>query len=260
MVLVLYLFDKTPLKFVKFFYLIFSTFEYSHFQHFHFMVKKILSIVGLVWMSVFSSHAQTIQDIFNSGYPVTWLGIDYSHSKIVGKMSQFGGKTPVSAAEIHDTYYAQWNQLILDEPEKYDVAKMISRKTVVKDISMVTQLNAASSMDSVEVVSTPSYIPEQIQKFVSSYPLENKSGIGMIFITESMHKSYGGAYYHVVFFKMDTKEILLQQRVQGLVQGSGIRNYWATTYFDVIEYMRDEQMPRWKKRYGSSTVTPQPKW
>ena len=224
------------------------------------MIKKILLIVGLACMSAFNSHAQTIQDIFNSGYPVTWLGIDYSHSKIVGKMNQFGGKTLVSAAEIHDTYYAEWNQLILDEPEKFDVAKMISRKTVVKDIRMVTQLNAGSSMDSVEVVLTPSYSQEQIQKFVSAYPLENKSGIGMVFITESMHKSYGGAYYHVVFFKMDTKEILLQQRVQGLVQGSGIRNYWANPYFDVIEYMRDEQMPRWKKRYGASTVTPNSKW
>lgn len=219
--------------------------------------------MGLVLIFTFTSQAQTIQDIFNPAVPVTWFGIDYSHSKIIGTVSQFGGKIPVTAAEIHDKYYVEWNQLILDEPEKFDVAKMISRKTVVKDIRMVTQLNAGSSMDSVEVVSTPSYSQEQIQKFVSAYPLENKSGIGMVFITESMHKSYGGAYYHVVFFKMDTKEILLQQRVQGLVQGSGIRNYWANTYFDVIEYMRDEQMPRWKKRYGASKSTgpaTDPKW
>lgn len=223
------------------------------------MIKIILS--SLFLLSVCSiSKAQTIQDIFNPSYPVTWLGIDYSHSKIVGAVSQFGGNTPVTKTELHDKYYVEWNQLVLDEPEKFNVAKMISRKSVVKDISMVTALNAASTMDSVEVVSTPSYSQEQIQKFISAYPLENKSGIGMVFIAESMHKSYGGAYYHVVFFKMDTKEILLQQRVQGLVQGSGIRNYWANTYFDVIEYMRNEQMPRWKKRYGSSTITPDPKW
>lgn len=213
------------------------------------MIKKFLSVGAFVLVSAFSTQAQTIQDIFNPGVPVTWLGIDYSHSKIVGKVSQFGGKIPVTAAEIHDQYYVEWNKLILDEPEKFDVAKMISRKTVVKDISMITTLNAASSMDSVEVASAPIYSQEQIQSFVSAYPLEGKSGIGMVFITECLNKPYGGAYYHVVFFKMDTKEILLQHRTQGLVQGAGLRNYWGNTFFDVIEYMRDEQMPRWKKRY-----------
>lgn len=225
------------------------------------MIKKILSILGIVLVSAFStSKAQTIQDIFNPSYPVTWLGIDYSHSKIIGSVSKFGGSVPVSKTELHDKYYGEWNQLVLDEPDKFDVAKMISRKSVVKDVSMVTALNAASTMDSVEVPSAPIYSQELIQKFVSAYPLENKSGIGLIFITECMDKPYGGAYYHVVFFKMDTKEILLQQRVQGLVQGAGIRNYWANTYFDVMEHMRDEQMPRWKKRYGSSNGTPAPKW
>ena len=226
--------------------------DFHIFNRSQFMIKKSLTILGFVLVSVCStSKAQTVQDIFNPSYPVTWLGIDYSHAKIIGSVSKFGGNTPVTKAELHDKYYGEWNQLILDEPTKFDIAKMISRKSIVKDISMVTALNAASSMDSVEVATT-FYSQEQIQQYVSAYPIENKSGIGVIFITECMNKSYGGAYYHVVFFKMDTKEILLQQRVQGLVQGSGIRNYWSNTYFDVMEYIRDEQMPRWKKRYGAS--------
>jgi hypothetical protein len=224
------------------------------------MIKKSLSIIFVLLCS-FNIHAQTIQDIFNPGIPVTWLGIDYSHAKIVGSISQFGGKIPTTAAEIHDKYYVEWNQLIIDEPEKFDVAKMVSRKSVAKDISMITKLNAAVSMDSAEVAATPYYTPEQIQQFVSAYPLENKSGIGMVFITECLNKSYGAGYYHVVFFKMDTKEVLLQHRLQGLPQGAGIRNYWANTFFDVIEHMRDEQMPRWKKRYGASKSTgTEPKW
>ncbi|HSY62886.1 MAG TPA: hypothetical protein VK796_13470 [Cytophaga sp.] len=224
------------------------------------MIKKILSIVSLTLIVTFNSNAQTVQDIFNTNIPVTWFGIDYSHVKIVGTINQFGGKTPVTATELHDTYYTEWNHLILDEPEKYDIAKMINRRGAIKDIGMITALNAASSMDSVEVAATPYYSQEQIQKFVSAYPIENKKGIGLVFIAECMNKSYGGAYYHVVFFKIDTKEILLQERVQGMVMGVGIRNYWAGSYLSVIDYIKDDRYPKWKKRYGASSNATEPKW
>lgn len=78
-----------------------------------------------------------------------------------------------------------------------------------------------------------------------------------------MDKAYGGAYYHVVFFNMETKEVLLQERVQGLVIGAGIRNYWAGSYFNVMEYIRDDRYPRWKKRHLTTKPTdPEaaPKW
>ena len=224
------------------------------------MIKKILSIAGFALAFICSSQAQTIQDIFNPNIPVTWFGIDYSHVKIVGTINEFGGKTPVTSTELHDKYYGEWNQLILDEPEKYNIAKMIRRPGVVKDIKMITALNAASSMDSIEAAATPYYTREQIQEFVSAYPIENKKGIGLVFIAECMNKSYGGAYYHVVFFKMDTKEILLQDRMQGTVMGVGLRNYWAGSYLSVIDYVKDDRFPQWKKRYGSSTTTTEPKW
>jgi len=215
------------------------------------MIKKILSIVCFIGASI-CSQAQTVQDIFgNPNYTVTWFGIDYSHSKIVGPVSQFGGKEPVTATEIRDRYYPEWNQLVLDEPEKFNVAKMIDRKSVLKDISMVKKLNAAVSLDSIEVSATPSYTREQIQDFVSAYPIENKSGIGLIFINECMNKSYGGAYYHVVFFNMETKKVLLQERIMGVVSGVGVRNYWATSYFNVMESVRNERYASWRKRYGA---------
>jgi len=229
------------------------------------MLKKFISIVGLVLVSAFVSQAQTVKDIFgNTDYTVTWYGIDYSHAKIVGKVSAFGMKVPVTAEDIRDRYYGEWNYLILDEPEKFNIAEMIQRKTVVKDISMVKQLNAAAAIDSIEVKATPYYTPQEIQKFVSAYPIENKAGIGLIFIAESMDKSTTTAYYHVVFFKMDTKEILLQERLKGAAGGSGTRNYWAGSYYNVMEYIKDEAYPKWKKNNGvSKSTTPNPnapKW
>jgi len=230
------------------------------------MIKKILSILGLAFISVFSSQAQTVQDIFgNTDYNVTWYGIDYSHAKIVGSLGLFGGKTPVSPTDLRDRYYPAWNYLILDEPAKFDIAKMIRRKAVTKDISIVKQLNAAARMDSVEVSITPYYSPKEIQQFVSSYPIEDKAGIGLVFITESMNKLKDEAYYHVVFFKMDTKEILLQERIRGAPSGLGIRNHWSGSYFNVIDYIQKTGYQKWRSRYGSSkpvnTPNPNaPKW
>ena len=233
---------------------------------FSFMLKKILSIFGLAIVPLFSCHAQTAKDIFgNKDYTVTWYGIDYSHSKVIGKVDAFGVKTPITAEELRDRYYSEWNYLILDEPDKFNIAEMISRKSVVKDITIVKRLNAAASLDSIEAKITPYYTPQEIQKFVSAYPIENKAGIGLVFITESMNKTTTEAYYHVVFFKMDTKEILLQERLKGTAGGSGTRNYWAGSYYNVMEYIKDAGYQKWKKTYGpaNSPNTPNPnapKW
>lgn len=229
------------------------------------MIKKFLSIISLAVLAAFGCQAQTVQDIFgNPDYTVTWYGIDYSHTKIVGYVSQFGMKVPVTEEDIRDRYYAEWNYLILDEPEKFNIAAMISRKSVVNDISVVKQLNATASIDSLEVKITPYFTPQEIQKFISAYPIEDKAGIGLIFIAESMNKTKAEAYYHVVFFKMDTKEVLLQERIKGTAGGSGTRNYWAGSYFSVMEYVKDEAYPKWRKNNGGSKYnTPNPnapKW
>ena len=127
------------------------------------------------------------------------------------------------------------------------------------------RLNASASVDSIVVKVSPYYTHQEIQNFVSAYPIENQAGIGLIFITESMNKATAEAYYHVVFFKMDTKEILLQERVLGIAGGMGIRNYWAGSYLKVINYIKDDKYQKWKMKYGSSKPanTPNsnaPKW
>lgn len=226
------------------------------------MIKKFLSVAACILGILFASQAQTVEDIFGkTNYTITWYGIDYSHSKIVGSLKAFGGKTPVSAIDLRDNYYTAWNYLILDEPEKYDIAKMIHHKNVLKDISLTKKLNAASKMDSIEVGITPYYQPQEIQNFISAYPIESKAGIGLVFIAESMNTSKGEAFYHVVFFNTATKEILLQERIRGMASGMRIRNYWAGSYYEVMEYIQDGGYQKWRKKYApNSTEQYVPKW
>jgi len=215
------------------------------------MIKKIITALSLGFLLCITTQAQTVQDIFsNYKIPVTWFGIDYSHSKIIGTISSFGGKSPISAQELRDGYYWSWNNLLLSEPEKYNVESMIHRVTVIKDLSLVKQLNADASLDSIEAPVTPFYTPIKIQQFVSNYSIEGMSGIGLIFIAESMNKITSTACYHVVFFNIETKEVLLQQRLNSMAGGVGLRNFWASSFCKLMAHIRDDSYYKWQKEYG----------
>ncbi len=225
------------------------------------MKKNILSILTLTLVLSYSACAQRVEDIFtNSDYTVTWFGIDYSHTKVIGHVSTFGGNTPITATELRDKYYPSWNHLILDEPVKYDVAGMIRRQSVAMDLNPVKQQNAATSADSIEAAVTPYYMLSDIQSFVSLYDTKDRAGIGLVFIAESMDKLKKEAIYHVVFFNIETKEVLLQERMRGAPFGAGVRNYWAGSYGGVMATIRDEQYKKWKNKYAAKGTSQKPTW
>jgi hypothetical protein len=235
---------------------------FFHLNAFIVMIKQIITTLSLGLLLCTYSQAQTVQDIFsNYTIPVTWLGIDYSHSKIIGSVGSFGGKSTISAQELRDNYYPAWNHLILDEPEKFNLQSMIHRASVTKDLTVIKQLNAATSLDSMEAPITPYYTPTEIQHFISMYPIEVKSGIGLVFIAESMNKINNEAVYHVVFFNIETKDILLQERLKGTAGGIGLRNYWASSYGKVMGYIREDRYYKWQKQYKTNTKSmAAPKW
>lgn len=227
------------------------------------ILKKFVFIASFFSGIFFSSQAQTIQDIFNNtDYHINWMGIDYTHVKIVGSLGQFGGSTPVSKTEVRDKYFASWNYLILDEPEKYNLAVMLHRKDVNIDIDMIKKMNEKANVDSLEVRITPYYTIKDIQSFVHAYPTEDKAGIGLVFIAESINKTLDEAFYHVVFYNRQTNEVLLHERMRGEPSGFGLRNYWAGSYYNVMETIKSSAYNKWKTKYNiKPTYTkPKPTW
>lgn len=210
-----------------------------------------LSVLLFIFISVFSSKAQTVKDLFGATkYRVTWLGIDYSHLKIVGPIEEFGGQVPVTGEELQTLWFPAWNQLMIDEKEKYNLYKMLYRPNITYDLKMLKFLNAAANMDSLEVKKTPFYTEEQIRNFVAAYPLEGAFGFGAFFVAESMNKVKDEAFYHIVIINMATKEVLVQARVQGSAVGFGIRNFWAGSYYDAIGKIEKNIYPTWDLKYG----------
>lgn len=84
-------------------------------------------------------------DVFKKDIQITWLGIDYSHPKIIGEWSQFNGAGDYTPGEVRDKYYPAWNNLILAESEKYNLKEMIRQDDINIDIGMILERNAAVS-------------------------------------------------------------------------------------------------------------------
>ena len=218
---------------------------------------RVFQVFVFLFIVSSSSKAQTVKDFFGATkHRVTWLGIDYSHLKIVGPIKDFGGQVPVTAAELQTQWYPAWNQLMIDEKEKYNLYKMLYRPNVTYDLQMIKAINAAANMDSIEVQKTPFYTEEQIKNFVAAYPLENGFGFGAFFIAESMNKVKDEAFYHIVIINMATKEVLVQARVQGSASGFGIRNFWAASYYDAMGKIQKNIYPEWELKYGPAKPRP----
>ena len=59
----------------------------GHFLKSYRMKKTVLAL--LLSLGVISGNSQTAQDLFSSGSRITWLGIEYSHVRLIGNFSDF---------------------------------------------------------------------------------------------------------------------------------------------------------------------------
>jgi len=208
-------------------------------------MKKQFITVLLLFIAVIVD-SQTAKDLFSpSNVKISWLGVDFSHVKLIGDFSQFYGAGEKDNAQIRDNYFPAWNRLILVEPDKYDIKGMLRNDSIIYDIEMVTKINSSTPNNDMESYNTPNYSKKDIETFVSLYDTKEKSGIGILFLAESLNKSMKEAYYHFVAIDMKTKEILFHERLRGKPKGFGLRNYWAGSIYSVIKEIKNERYKVW---------------
>lgn len=212
-------------------------------------MKTLFSLIALLVVNI--TFAQKAEDLFTAGdTQVSWLGIDFSHVKLVGQFSQFAGAGEKSASQIKSIYFPGWNNLIPDEREKYDVAGMLRKDHVTYDHDMVMAINAKTPVEELETHNAPQYTREDIEKFVGGYDTSGKEGIGVLYVAEVLNKASTEAWFHFVAINMKTKEILIHDRLRGEPSGVGIRNYWAGAIHDVIRQISKNKYKDWKSQYA----------
>lgn len=212
------------------------------------MKKIILSLCSLVIAT--GLFAQTKSDIFDASNPVTFIGLDFTHTKFIGNASNYQDAGEVTNNSMKEKYIPAWNHMFASasEQKNFKIADAINRSEVDYAIEAADKVNGAITRKdffSDKMADFPSFSSAQIAGIVKKYDLSGKSGIGLIFIVEGMRKgeekgdpSYATVW--VTFVDMKSKSVLLTQKIQGKAGGFGFRNFWAGAWKSVIKEMKSE--------------------
>lgn len=194
-------------------------------------MKKIIFAIAFLLLPGFAFTQDA--DMVRNSSSVTWFGLDYSEAYFIGSE---GFADPY---QIKNRYFKSWNNLILQEPEKYDIGKFYRKSNVEHDMSAVLKRNEGVDIDNriIDDHSMASGLSEsKIQEMIREYDIDfNSQGLGLVYIVESYDKILVKATYYVTFFDIASREVLETRKREAEPGGFGIRNYWASTYYKVMK-------------------------
>lgn len=207
-------------------------------------MKKPILYLTLLVVSI-QLNAQTARDVFKSGTPVAWLGLDFTEARFIGDRERLGSHSDV----LH--LMEAINQLIINEPTKYDIAEAIERTRIEKAINITSNRNSVLEVGELLSDKSKDYQrlkPSDIEAIIGEYDFEDLTGIGLMFNVESFSKMDESASVWVTFINMDTKEVLFTQRLTGKPGGFGLRNYWGRSIYSIIESVKKKEYEMWRRR------------
>ncbi len=206
-------------------------------------MKKLILIAGIFLVfSFFSKGQYTTADVFKVDN-ITWYGLDFSNIKLIGS----AGFTDPYA--IKNKFFNSWNNLIITETEKYNIAGFFHKSSVANDLSIVKERNKLPDPDELVINTDYSFGEDEVKKIISEYDITGKEGIGLVFIMESFNKTEERGYMWITFFNIETKEVLLSKKMNGKAGGFGIRNYWAKSFYNVMKSIGKKEWKAWKAQY-----------
>ncbi len=211
-------------------------------------MKKTIILSFLLLISTFI-FAQTAKDMVTaSDVEVTWLGVDFSHVKLIGEFNQWASGGEKSSYQIQDIYFPAWNDLVLNEPKKFDLEGMLRKNDLGYDTDMIRKKNEEAPLEEMEADSEPDYSKEEIASFIKEYDGDGE-GIGVVFIAEALNKRRALATYHFVAFNRSNGEILIHEELKTEPSGFGLRNYWGGSIYRAIKEIRKEYYKKWRSEY-----------
>ena len=209
-------------------------------------IQKRFLFLFVLLISFGAVSAQTKSDVFNKDIEVTWLGLDFTNAKFLGDREKFGSESDVKHL------MTAWNELIINESEKFNVAKAVDRSKVTNAIEVTTARNGEVDVQAIFTDNQKDYLhiqPSDIDGIVSSFDFKGKTGIGLVFIVESFSKPNVEGSMYVTFVNMGSKELLFSERLTAEPKGFGMRNFWAGAIYGVLTKMQKKEFGNWKKKY-----------
>lgn len=211
-------------------------------------MKKLTSLFVALLITIATQAQLTKADIFGSE-EITWLGLDFSQVHFIGEAAQWQDVGDINNDELRDKYFVAWNDLFINEQSKYDVAGAVGRSEVSYATEVTEKSNNKLTRDFFSSNGNDYQLldEQKVQKLVSKYNFQGKSGIGMMFFVEGMSKGKAEASMWVTFVDMKAKKVLLTKRMEEKARGFGFRNYWAKTFYLALKDMKSGAFKKWKK-------------
>ena len=208
------------------------------------MVKVFTIVLSILICA--AAHAQDMKDIFDPEAKVTWLGLDFTGVKFIGDRERYGS--------LSDTRHLiqAWNDILIKERDKYNAGRAVDKRRVNEALEVTIEHNANLELLDFFSENAGDYLhlnPDLVKTIVSEYDFKGNQGLGLIFIVESFNKPDQEAAAWITFVDMNSKNVLLTERVYGKPGGAGIRNYWANSVHDMMDKMRSKEFKAWRKRY-----------
>lgn len=214
-------------------------------------MKKTLFSLLFVVTSLFS-FSQSMNDLFQpSSVKFYWFGIDFSHVRLIGSFTQFAEAGATGPELIKTKYFDAWNGLFVSEADKYNAGSMLRKEGIIVDLNPLTVINKTTPLESLEADIEPNYSAADVQNFVKNYDFGVKEGIGVFLLAEALNKNFESGTYHIVFVNLATNDVLYSERMVGKAGGFGIRNYYAKSFYSVMEEIRDSNYKKWKKTFSA---------
>ncbi len=211
--------------------------------------SKIFLVATLILTCCMSAvQAQKLKNFLdNQDSSFTWLGVDFTQARVIADAG-------VDATDVINRHFAGINQVIVNEPKKYDVPGSLRHKNVTYDISLVNKHNLTTSSETLKSDNANDFhrlTPEDVAKLVKNFNFEGKKGIGVLLVMDGMSKTEKSASMYLTIIDMGTKHVLMTERMDGKAQGFGFRNYWAYTVYKVLDHF-DDDYKKFQAKYADA--------
>jgi hypothetical protein len=208
------------------------------------MKKFLLALFATV--SMFAT-AQNASKVFEST-EIVWYGLDFTKAKFVGAFDQIGGAGAVNGMEMKTKWIPGWNNLIISEPQNFDLKKTFRVDNIYNDLSSVNELNSKLDADKCMTYNEGKIDKSEIDAMIKKYKGEKKEGVGLVFIVQNFNKTTSFGDVYVTFFDIATKKVLLCELVAGKAIGIGMRNFWAGSIKSILKEIQKTEYANWKSR------------
>jgi hypothetical protein len=158
---------------------------------------------------------------------ITWYGIDFS----IGKFTM----VTEDPAVIVNQYLQAINNLILSEPDKFNLKNLFNKSEVTNDLEQVTERNDKIDPASFVINDEHKITLDEVKAEIMKYNTKGKSGMGLVFVAENLNKTTQMGSYYVCFFDIATKEIIDARQMTGKAAGFGFRNYWTGSIYNIMK-------------------------